>query len=184
MGQIPNGVIAEPKLAKFIFSDTRFSWVWLILRIYVGFEWFMAGWGKLGQDVWTGEKSGIALKGFLTGALAKTTGEHPDVSGWYADLIRNIAIPHAALISHIVVYSEIAIGICLVLGLFTGIAAFLGSTLNMNFLFSGAVSMNPILLLVQLFLILAWRTAGWVGLDRYLLPKLGTPWQPGSAFRK
>jgi thiosulfate dehydrogenase (quinone) large subunit len=26
-------------------------------------------------------------------------------------------------------------------------------------------------------LVLAWRNAGWVGLDRWLLRRLGTPWQ-------
>ena len=29
--------------------------------------------------------------------------------------------------------------------------------------------------------ILAWKVAGWMGVDRYLLPMLGTPWQRGSA---
>jgi thiosulfate dehydrogenase [quinone] large subunit len=27
---------------------------------------------------------------------------------------------------------------------------------------------------------LAWRVAGYYGIDRYLLPKLGTPWRTGS----
>jgi thiosulfate dehydrogenase [quinone] large subunit len=30
--------------------------------------------------------------------------------------------------------------------------------------------------------VLAWRNAGWIGLDRALLPALGTPWQPGRIF--
>jgi thiosulfate dehydrogenase [quinone] large subunit len=33
-------------------------------------------------------------------------------------------------------------------------------------------------------LILAWRNAGWIGLDRWVLPALGTPWQPGTLFRR
>jgi hypothetical protein len=31
---------------------------------------------------------------------------------------------------------------------------------------------------------LAWRNAGWIGLDRWLLPAIGTPWEPGRAFRR
>jgi thiosulfate dehydrogenase [quinone] large subunit len=27
---------------------------------------------------------------------------------------------------------------------------------------------------------LAWKVAGYYGVDRYLLPLLGTPWQPGT----
>ena len=70
------------------------------------------------------------------------------------------------------------------LGAFTGIAAFFGSLMNMSYLFAGAVSVNPIMALLQLFLILAWRIAGWFGLDRYLLPLVGTPWHPGKLFKK
>jgi thiosulfate dehydrogenase [quinone] large subunit len=29
-------------------------------------------------------------------------------------------------------------------------------------------------------LMLAWKVAGYYGLDRYLLPLLGTPWRPGE----
>jgi thiosulfate dehydrogenase [quinone] large subunit len=31
-------------------------------------------------------------------------------------------------------------------------------------------------------LVLAWRNAGYYGLDRYVLPALGTPWHRGTAF--
>lgn len=176
--------IQEPALSRFLFGDTRFSWFWLVVRVYVGYEWFMAGWEKLGNPVWTGDKAGVAVTGFLKGALAKTTGLHPDVSGWYASFIQNVGVPNAEIISYLITYGEILVGVALILGIFTGIAAFFGSFMNMNFLFAGTVSVNPILLLMQLFLILAWRSAGWIGLDRYVLPKLGTPWQPGSIFRR
>jgi thiosulfate dehydrogenase [quinone] large subunit len=32
-------------------------------------------------------------------------------------------------------------------------------------------------------LMLAWKTAGWWGLDRWILPVLGTPWRPGAVLR-
>lgn len=174
--------IPEPKLSRLLFADTRFSWVWLVIRVYIGYDWFMAGWGKLGNPVWTGDNAGAAIKGFLGGALSKATGPHPDVSGWYVYFIQNVALPNSALFSYLVVYGEIAVGVALILGIFTGIAAFFGTFMNLNYLFAGTVSTNPLMLLLQLFLILAWRTAGWVGLDRYVLPALGTPWQAGSLF--
>ncbi|MBX4186975.1 MAG: DoxX family membrane protein [Candidatus Doudnabacteria bacterium] len=176
--------IQEPPLSRFLFADTRFSLVWLLIRLYVGYEWFTAGWDKLGNPVWTGDKAGVAVKGFLMGALAKTAGAHPDVSAWYGSFIQNFALNHTQLFSYIVVYGEIAVGVALILGIFTGIAAFFGTFMNLNYLFAGTVSTNPLLLLLQLFLILAWRTAGWIGLDRYVLPKLGTPWQLGTMFRR
>ncbi|MBI2247683.1 MAG: DoxX family protein, partial [Armatimonadetes bacterium] len=33
-----------------------------------------------------------------------------------------------------------------------------------------------------ILLILAWKVAGYYGVDAYLLPALGTPWKPGKAF--
>ena len=38
------------------------------------------------------------------------------------------------------------------------------------------MSTNPILGFLGILLVLAWRIAGYWGLDRWLLPLLGTPW--------
>src|SRR5437773_1939341 len=43
-------VIADPPLARFLFSDTRMAPVWLLVRIYVGWAWLDAGLHKI-QDV-------------------------------------------------------------------------------------------------------------------------------------
>ena len=77
---------------------------------------------------------------------------------------------------YLVVFGEIAIGVGLLLGVLVGIASFFGATLNMSFLLAGTASTNPIMFALGISLILAWRVAGWYGLDRYLLPLLGTPW--------
>jgi thiosulfate dehydrogenase [quinone] large subunit len=176
--------IPEPPFAKFMFADTRFAPVWLLVRLYVGWEWLHAGLGKLSNSAWVGDKAGTAITGFLNGAIQKSTGLHPEVQGWYASFIHNVALPHAATISYMVTAGELLVGVALLLGLFTGIAAFFGTFMNLNYLLAGSVSINPILLLLQLFLILAWRIAGWIGLDRFALPLLGTPWQAGKLFKK
>lgn len=176
--------IAEPRFARFLFSDTRFAWFWLVVRVYVGWEWLYAGWGKIHSTAWVGPQAGSALHGFLAGAIQKTAGAHPDVQGWYGAFLQNFVLQHTAGFSHVVAYGELAVGIALILGLFTGIAAFFGTFMNFNYLLAGTVSTNPILFLLQLFLILAWKAAGWYGLDRYALPALGTPWQPGKLFKK
>ena len=59
------------------------------------------------------------------------------------------------------------------------IAAFFGATMNMSFLLAGSASMNPVLFALAIGLILAWKVSGYYGLDRYILPLLGTPWRPG-----
>jgi thiosulfate dehydrogenase [quinone] large subunit len=60
--------------------------------------------------------------------------------------------------------------------------AFLGAILNFSFVFAGSAGVNPAMILVSGMLILAWRNAGWYGLDRFVLPKLGTPWHRGELF--
>ncbi len=185
MGKQVDGMqISDPPLALFLFSDTRLAPVWLILRIYVGWQWLVAGYEKILSPLWVGSRAGVALLGFLDGSLKKTAGAHPDVSIWYAGFLKSIVLPHVATFSYIVSFGEILVGIALILGLFTGIAAFFGSFMNMNYLFAGTVSSNPFLLLLELFLILAWKTAGWIGCDRYLLPFLKTPWKPGKLLKK
>jgi len=52
--------------------------------------------------------------------------------------------------------------------------------MNVNYLMAGTVSTNPLLFVLATWLVLAWRVAGWWGLDRWLLPRLGTPWAPGD----
>lgn len=175
--------IPEPPIARFLFADTRLSWVWLVLRVYVGWQWLSAGFEKVTSSAWVGDKAGTALHGFLMGALAKTAGAHPDVSGWYASFINGFVIHNLVTFSYMVAFGELLVGIGLILGIFTGIAAFFGGFMNMNYLMAGTVSINPLMFLIELFLILAWRTAGWIGADRYLLPLLGTPWHKGKLFK-
>lgn len=174
--------IQEPPLSKFLFSDTSMAWFWLIVRIYVGWAWLEAGWEKVTNAAWVGNGAGSALSGFLKGALAKTSGAHPDVQGWYATFLKDVVLAHASTWSYIVAYGELVVGVALITGLFVGIAAFFGLFMNLNYLLAGTVSTNPILFTLSIGLVLAWKIAGYVGLDRYVLPYLGTPWQPGKAF--
>ena len=75
------------------------------------------------------------------------------------------------------------VGIALILGAVTGIAAFFGAFMNINYLFAGTVSTNPELLLLEIFIMLAWKTAGWYGLDRFILPQI-TACKSGKASKK
>lgn len=173
----------DPPAARILFGDVRLSWLWLILRLYIGYAWITAGLAKVNNPAWVGPKAGTALTGFLKGALAKTTGDHPDVQGWYAWFLQNMVLPNAATWSVVVAFGEVLVGIALILGLFTGLAAFFAGFMNFNYLLAGTVSTNPELFFIGIFLVLAWKTAGWIGLDHWVLPLLGTPWTPGKIFK-
>lgn len=170
-------IISEPKIAQLLFSNTKTAWIWLVIRVYVGWTWLMAGIGKVGSPAWTGDNAGAAVEGFAQGALSKMSGDHPDVQAWYGWFLENAVLPNADIFGHIIAYGEILVGVALIAGLFVGIAAFFGIFMNTNFMLAGTVSLNPILFILTLGILMAWRVAGYIGLDRWVLPALGTPWQ-------
>src|SRR5690606_14121906 len=98
-------IVPENKISSFLFSDTRSAWIWLIIRLYLGCVWLMAGWHKIFDEAWTGSKAGAAVSGFVQGALAKAE-EGGDVSGWYASFLESIVLPNAKLFSYLVAYGE------------------------------------------------------------------------------
>ena len=128
---------------------------------------------------------GAAVQGFAASAVESSKGPHPDVAySWYVHFLTWIRDSSYGWIGPLVSISELVIGILLIIGLFTALAAFAGAMLNFNYIFAGTAGVNPRFIIISLFLIMALRVAGWYGLDRIVLPKLGTPWQPGSAFRR
>ena len=73
-------------------------------------------------------------------------------------------------------------GIALILGVLTGPAAFVGGCLSIALWDSAGVAEVTLLFAAVVWLVLAWKTAGWIGLDRWLLPLLGMPWRGGVLF--
>ncbi len=158
--------------------------MWLVIRVYLGFLWLAAGWGKLTDPSWLGGERGAAVSGFAQGAMAQTTGEHAQVTGWYAGFLESVVLPNAVFFSYAVVFGEIAVGLALILGLFTGIAAFFGGFMNASFIFAGTAGANPLMFSLAILLALAWRVAGNLGLDRWALPRIGVPGASGTLFQR
>jgi thiosulfate dehydrogenase [quinone] large subunit len=165
-------IMDEPRFVKSFLGDTRWAWFWLIVRLYVGWEWLTAGWAKVTDPTWVGAKAGVSLTGFLQHSLTLATGAHPNVQPWYAWFVQNVVLPQAAVWSYAVAFGELLVGIGLLLGIVTGLAAFFGGLMSFNYLLAGSVSINPILLVLEIGLMLAWRIAGWWGGDRWVLPIL------------
>lgn len=184
MTQNSYSTFSDPPAAVFIFGSTKMAVVWLLVRLYVGWAWLEAGWGKIHNAAWVGDKAGAALSGFIQGALTKVGGPHPDVQSWYAWFLERVVLPNASIWGPIVAWGEVLVGVGLIVGMFTGIAAFFGAFMNLNFLMAGTVSVNPILGVLALALTMAWKVAGYYGIDRWLLPLLGTPWRPGSVVHR
>ncbi len=173
----------DPPFIRILFNTTRFAWLWGILRVWLGYQWIDASLHKIGVAAWTG--NGAALKGFWerTVQIPAPPARPAITFEWYRIFLQYMLdISAYTWFAKVVAYGELLIGVALVLGAFVGIAAFFGGFMNWNFMMAGSASTNPVLFCLAVLLILSWKVAGYYGLDRYLLPALGTPWQPGRVF--
>lgn len=170
------GQVRDPRVWELLMGNTYLALFWMPLRFFVGRQWFSSGWGKSQNDAWV--DSGMALRGFWERVVqVPEEGTAPIYYDWYRDLIQYMLDNEwYTWFAKVVVYGEILIGLGLIVGGLTGIAAFFGTTLNFSFMMAGTTSSNPVLFGLSVFLVLGWKVAGYWGLDRYLLPLLGTPW--------
>jgi thiosulfate dehydrogenase [quinone] large subunit len=173
-------LINDPPIAKALLANPLAGLLWLPLRVWLGWQWLESGWGKMSNPAWT--QTGEAIKGFWTNAVSiPETGRPPIAFGWYREFLQAMLDAQAwPWFSKLVVAAELLIGIALILGAFTGIAAFFGGFMNWNFMMAGSASVNPMFFLLSVGLILAWKVAGHFGLDYFLLAWLGTPWENRS----
>ena len=176
--------IEGPAFTRFLFSNSQAGLFWLPIRLFLGFSWIEAGWHKLTGGGWI--DGGAALRGYWEGAAKiPENGRPPITYEWYRDFINTLLTGHhETWFAWVITFGELAIGVALIIGMLTGVAAFFGAFMNMSFLLAGSASTNPVLFTLAIGLMLAWKVAGYYGVDRYLLPMLGTPWRPGSVVGK
>jgi thiosulfate dehydrogenase [quinone] large subunit len=170
----------DPRAIRWLFGDPRAAFLWTPLRLYLGWQWLTAGLEKVENPAWT--RTGTALQGFLAAATKGVPGQKGAAIhyGWYHDFLLYMLNHHwYTWFGKLVAFGETAVGIALILGAFTGIAAFFGAFMNFNYLLAGTSSTNPLLFLIAILLLLAWKVAGFIGADYILLPTFGTPWRVG-----
>jgi thiosulfate dehydrogenase [quinone] large subunit len=170
-------LIQDPPIAQFLFQNSKAAVIWLVVRLYIGYSWLDAGWHKFHDPAWM--ETGQGILGFWTRALGTTPSGSPVIAyDWYRTFIQFLVNSGAhPWFAKLIVFGELAVGLGLIVGALVGVAAFFGALMNMSFLMAGTVSTNPVLFFAAILLILAWKNAGYLGVDRYLLPMLGTPWK-------
>lgn len=155
------------------------------MRLYVAYQWLDGFWEKFQSTAWMGPQ-GTGILAFWQSALGTSSSGTPVVTyGWYRDFIAFLVASHAEVwFAKVIVFGELAVGLGVLLGAFVGIAATFGLTMNMAFMLAGSTSSNPVLAVLEILLILAWKNAGYLGIDRWLLPALGTPWTQASVHAR
>lgn len=137
-----------------------------VARIYLGWEFLSAGWGKL-----TGVH-GFSALGFLMNSVA-----HPVmgptknvVYPTFTAFIKHFAIPHVGLFNFLVPWGEFLVGAGLILGTLTTVAVFFGLLMNFMYMLAGTVSTNPLDILIGIFILVAGFNAGKMGGDYFIIP--------------
>jgi thiosulfate dehydrogenase [quinone] large subunit len=169
-------VVDDPQFVKFLFTDVRMSILWLVVRVWLGWQWVTAGWHKIGDEGWVG--TGASLQGYWERAVAIPESGRPAITfDWYRNFLQYLLDAQAyTWFGKLIAYGEFLVGVALIIGAFVGIAAFFGALMNFNFMLAGSASTNPVLFVLALLLIFAWKIAGFIGADYFLLNWIGTPW--------
>ncbi|QHE51551.1 DoxX family protein [Pontibacillus sp. HMF3514] len=154
-------------MVSWLRSSKIASAILTLLRLFVGWKFLSAGWGKMfGPEPFN-------ATGFIKGAISKSSGEHPSVQQWYASFLENFVLPNVELFNFLVPLGEVLVGTGLILGVFTRFSSLMGAFLNFSFLFAGTISVNPNLIIMEFIIIASGTNAGRYGIDYYLSPLLG-----------
>ena len=173
--------VQDPPLARFLFNDHRAGLLYLPLRLFVGYQWINGAEHKVTDPKWTA--TGEALKSYWASAakIPDAPAKPAIMFDWYRSFLQFLLDTQSyTWFAKLIAFGELAVGIALIVGAFTGVAAFFGGFMNWNFMMAGSASSNPLLFACAVFLVLGWKVAGYYGVDRVLLPALGTPWQLGK----
>src|SRR3989304_2604002 len=82
--------ITDSPVTRSLFGNTRWAWLWLLMRLYLGYTWLASGLGKIGNPAWGG--AGTSPEGL--GGRAVLTPEAPPrppiAFDWYRAFIQSL----------------------------------------------------------------------------------------------
>jgi NADH dehydrogenase len=141
---------------------------WLVpLRLYLGYMWIMSGLDKINSG-WLQYEMLAGTANATSGAsMMQLVSDH--TPGWYAWIVDTIIVPYAMLFQKLIIATEVGIGLALIAGLFTLIAAAVGVAMNINFILS--TGLNDYWFLAASIACMGGAGRAF-GLDHYVIPYL------------
>jgi thiosulfate dehydrogenase [quinone] large subunit len=154
---------------------------WLGLRMVFGVSWIQAALPKLPDPGWM--QTGEALKGYLEKYVTMHNPPRPRITidvvafDWYNAFLQGLLDTEAYVwLARLIAVGELLIGIALIVGLLVGITACFSLFTCLNLGLAGSARTNFFFLIASIMLMYAWQTAGYYGLDRFILPPLRRVW--------
>jgi thiosulfate dehydrogenase [quinone] large subunit len=150
-----------------------------LLRIVVGAWFIKAVWTKLTIAYAAGVIPYPAVSPRFIGFHPKRVGEFAagNPVGWYKDFLEGIVLPRASAYATLQSYGEAVVGLGLILGLFTTLAAVVGLFLTLNYglatqwMSFGQQGFHVLLLTSMIIFIITGAGRFW-GLDQLLMRRL------------
>src|SRR2546421_12433058 len=88
--------IQDPPVARFFFQSTVAAYLWLVVRVWVGYDFVIAGWHKFTTPAWM-DGSGQGILGFWEGALGTTPTGAPVITfDWYRSFLQFLVHTNSA----------------------------------------------------------------------------------------
>ncbi len=147
-------------------APDKYSSFWLsVIRITMGAVWLHAGYGKIKSPDFV---NGIELT--LTKMLSG------DVPAWFSSLFHAYILPNAHTAGTILQWTEVMVGVLLIVGLFVNLAALANIKLNTMFFFlsgwMGASGWTLNLLMIAIAVAILFSSGSKaVSIDKYLFRK-------------
>ncbi len=126
-------------------KERTYLWYLAVLRIYVGYYLFFQGIGKFQRNFPKGDWIGRQI-----GDIASL-----DLYPWYKTFLQSYVVPHSELFGYLVMIGEIAVGVGLLLGLFTRVSALVGLFMLANYYLGPGTARGGYMLAYQQFYIVA-----------------------------
>lgn len=138
-----------------------------ILRIWLGYAWFLSGFNKVIH--------GFSAHKFINMAIKNPVqGMHGEQFPWFTVFLKICTNngSQTEIFSMLVPWAEILIGFGLIFGLFNLAAAFLGLIMNFTFIFAGTISSNPNYIIIEFLILVIGNNSSKLGLDNLVIPWL------------
>ncbi|HZP81655.1 MAG TPA: DoxX family protein [Chthonomonadaceae bacterium] len=149
-----------------VLHPRRMALALALLRVFVGVKFLLLGMQKWD---WIGTHR-------LTETLKPWIAQEPTAFAWHARFLTQTVLPHETLFTYLVVFGEIGVGLCLILGLLTRLVSLLALLMNANYLLAAWAlgptqqGLNQAFLAMELALLLSGAGRAY-GLDSRLARK-------------